>query len=73
MIRPSILWQTLFRATAFAAAFAYPQVSFLSFLKASFPSLDEVLTCIFLGTFCLKPHLRRMRHIYGYNDILWSC
>jgi hypothetical protein len=54
MIRPSILWQTLFRATAFATALAYPQVSFLSFLKASFPSLDEVLTCNFSWYFLFE-------------------
>lgn len=28
-----------------------------SFLKASFSFLDAVMTCIFLGTFCLNPHL----------------
>jgi len=50
-------------AAAAAAGFAYPQVSGQPFLKASFSSLDAVLTCTFLGTFCLKPHLRRMRYI----------
>src|SRR3569833_1514168 len=35
---------------------------FCLFLKSSFSSWDAVLTCTFLGTFCLKPHLRRMRY-----------
>ena len=34
------------------------------FLKASFSSTDAVLTCIFLGTFCLKPHFRRIRYMW---------
>ena len=39
------------------------------FLKASSSSLDAVLTCTFLGTFCLKPHLRSMGYMCEYNDI----
>src|SRR6476620_3652589 len=45
---------------------------FCLFLKSSFSSLEAVLTCTFLGTFCLKPHLRRIQGICEYNDILYS-
>src|SRR3954468_2389888 len=41
------------------------------FLKAYFSSLDAVFTCTFLGTFCLKPHLRRIQGICEYSDILY--
>ena len=74
MIRQVILRQI--RLLAFAAfvafaGYAYPQVSVLSFLKASFSSMDAVLTCTFLGIFCLNPHFRRMRrYMYGYDGIL---
>ncbi len=37
-----------------------------TFLKSSFSSLDApaVLTCTFRGTFCLYPHLQRMRYMW---------
>jgi hypothetical protein len=42
------------------------------FLKLSFSSRDAVvLTCTFLGTFCLKPHLRRIQGLWEYSDILY--
>jgi len=62
----------MFLAAAAAAATAYPpQVSLRPFFEIVFLFLcDAVFTCTFLGTFCLKPHLRRMRDICGHGDTL---
>ena len=45
------------------------------FLKSFFSSLLVAmysLVCTFLGTFCLKLHLRRIQGIYGYGDNVLS-
>jgi hypothetical protein len=45
------------------------------FLKISFPLCWLPLyshVCTFLGTFCLKPHLRRIQGICGYSDSVLS-
>jgi hypothetical protein len=61
----------MFLASASAAAAYLPQVSLRPFFEIVFLFLcDAVFTCTFLGTFCLKPHLRRMCDICGHGDTL---